>query len=70
MSGSSGITMGTESEGAGNCLSTGFECAVKVLRYDFLIVQVSNHKVGEGQVEIIVKKGEFLRTHDENLTGQ
>jgi hypothetical protein len=37
MSGSSGISMGTESE---------------------------------GQVEIIVKKGEFLRAHDEDLTGQ
>lgn len=44
MSGFSGITMGTESEGAGNCLSTGFECAVKVLRYNFLIVQVGDHK--------------------------
>jgi hypothetical protein len=65
MSGSSGITMGTESEGADNCLSTGFECAVKVLPYDFLIVQVGDHEVGEGQVEIIVRRGEFLRTLDE-----
>jgi hypothetical protein len=35
-----------------------------------LIVQAGDHKIGEGQVEIIVKKGEFLRTHDEDLTGQ